>query len=65
MFQFPAIWHEWHLIMFNRDIIEHVCFQQRVPLDICFENRNRQVTLFLMYNIAKKEKKKHFFGSKF
>jgi hypothetical protein len=27
--------------MFNRDIIEHVCFQQRVPLDICFENRNR------------------------
>jgi hypothetical protein len=26
--------------MFNRDIIEHVCFQQKVPLDICFENRD-------------------------
>jgi hypothetical protein len=46
--------------MFNRDIIEHVRFQQRVPLDICFENRNRQVILFLMQNIGKKEKKKDF-----
>jgi hypothetical protein len=28
--------------------VEYVCFQQRVPLDICFENRNRYVILFLM-----------------
>jgi hypothetical protein len=46
--------------MFNRDIIKHVCFQQRVPLDICFENRNRYVILFLMQNIAEKEKKERF-----
>jgi hypothetical protein len=31
--------------MFNRHMIEHGCFQQRVPLDICFENRNRYVIL--------------------
>jgi hypothetical protein len=51
--------------MFNRDIIEQVWFQQRVPLDICFKNRNRSVILFFIKNIAKKEKKKGFFGSKF
>jgi hypothetical protein len=51
--------------MFNRDINEYVCFQNRVPLDICFENRNRYVILFLMLNIAKKEKKEDFFGSQF
>jgi hypothetical protein len=26
--------------LFNRNIIEHVCFQQRMSLDICFENWN-------------------------
>jgi hypothetical protein len=31
--------------MFNRDIIEHVCFQQRVPLDICFENPINQAEM--------------------
>jgi hypothetical protein len=51
--------------MFNRDIIEHVYFQQRVPLDIFFENRNRYVILFLMENIEKKEKKENIFGSTF
>jgi hypothetical protein len=51
--------------MFNRDIIEHVCFQQRVPLDICFENRNRYVILFLMENVAKKEKKERFLALNF
>jgi hypothetical protein len=47
--------------MFNRDIIAHGSFQQRVALDICFEHRNRLVILFLMENIAKKEKKERFF----
>jgi hypothetical protein len=46
--------------LFNRNIIEHVCFQQRVALDICFDNRNRFVILFLKENIAKKEKKERF-----
>jgi hypothetical protein len=30
-----------HLFMFNRNMIENVCFHQRVPLDFCFDNRNR------------------------
>jgi hypothetical protein len=64
-FKFSAVWHEWHLLMFNRDTIAHVSFQQRVALDICFEHRNRLVILFLMENIAKKEKKERFFFSKF
>jgi hypothetical protein len=51
--------------MFNQDIVEHDCFQQRVCLDICFENKNCQVILFLMQNIAKKEKKKDFLGCNF
>jgi hypothetical protein len=51
--------------MFNRDIIAHGSFQQRVELDICFEHRNRLVILFLMENIAKKEKKKDFFSQNF
>jgi hypothetical protein len=50
--------------MFKWDITEHVYFQQRVPLDICFENRNLSKLFFLMQNIAKK-KKKDFSGSKF
>jgi hypothetical protein len=42
--------------MFNRDIIEHVCFQERVLLDICFENKNR-------FNVKhrKERKKKEIF----
>jgi hypothetical protein len=52
--------------MFNRDIIEHVCFQQRVPFDICFENRNRYVILFLMYKtLQRKKKKKKFLALNF
>jgi hypothetical protein len=47
--------------MFNRDIIEHVCFQQRVPLDICFENRNRFVIPFLDVKHCKETKKKKKF----
>jgi hypothetical protein len=51
--------------MFNRDTIAHGSFQQRVALNICFEHRNRLVILFLMENIAKKEKKKDFFSLNF
>jgi hypothetical protein len=43
--------------MFNRDIIEHVCFQQRVPLDICFENKN--LFFYSIFNLKHcKERKK-------
>jgi hypothetical protein len=42
--------------MFNRDIIEHVCFQQRVPLDICFENRNRH-SIFNVKHCKERNKK--------
>jgi hypothetical protein len=47
--------------MFNRDIIEHVCFQQRVPLDICFETRNRLVIL----KHCKERKKESFLALNF
>jgi hypothetical protein len=47
--------------MFNRNIIKHVCFQQRVPLDICFENRNRYVILFFDVKHCKERKKKKKF----
>jgi hypothetical protein len=57
--------------MFNRDIIEHVCFQQRVPLDIGFQNRDRYVILFLIFNFlifnvkhCKERKKEKFFWLK-
>jgi hypothetical protein len=33
--------------LFNRNIIEHVCFQQRMSLDICFENWNSLLLYFL------------------
>jgi hypothetical protein len=32
--------------LFNRNIIEHVCFLQRMSLDICFENWNRLLLYF-------------------
>jgi hypothetical protein len=43
-------------------MIEYVCFRQRIPLDICFENRDRWLFyVFLMLNIAKKEKNRKMF----
>jgi hypothetical protein len=47
--------------MFNRHIIEHVCFQQRASLDICFENRNRYLFYFLCKEIARKKENRNFF----
>jgi hypothetical protein len=41
-------WTRTTFVYVNRDIIERVCFQQRVPGDNCFENKNRYVILFLM-----------------
>jgi hypothetical protein len=38
--------------MFNRDIIEHVCFQQRVPLDICKERKKKKKLLALNFRLA-------------
>jgi hypothetical protein len=39
----------------------NVSFQQRVPLDICLENRNRYVILFLDVKHCKERKKKKYF----
>jgi hypothetical protein len=47
--------------MFNRDIIEQVCFQQKVSLDICFENRDN---IFNVKN-CKERKKERFFALNF
>jgi hypothetical protein len=52
--------------MFNRDIIEHVCFQQRVPLAIGLPQEQESLS-YSIFNVkhCKERKKERIFGSKF
>jgi hypothetical protein len=47
--------------LFNRHIIEHVCFQQKVVLRYLRRELESFVTLFLVKNIAKNEQKQKYF----